>query len=182
MTEYVKGNGIYFPQTFWDDFPFILSVIRDVERVTVLSGKYYHFIRKRQESETARYRSDMYDKREEEHGWMIDLYKHWNIHTPETEEFLARRYSERLIGCIENVTNRNCTLTTKEKKAKIREMISTPTAMQSVKLTKARSAYMKLMLVPLKMHSTGLTYLEGRIISKVKSGNTELFAKLKAGR
>ena len=157
-------------------------VIRDVERVTVLSGKYYHFIRKRQESETARYRSDMYDKREEEHGWMIDLYKHWNIHTPETEEFLARRYSERLIGCIENVTNRNCTLTTKEKKAKIREMISTPTAMQSVKLTKARSAYMKLMLVPLKMHSTGLTYLEGRIISKVKSGNTELFAKLKAGR
>ena len=61
-------------------------------------------------------------------------------------------------------------------------MISTPTALQSVKLTKARSAYMKLMLVPLKMHSTGLTYLEGRIISKVKSGNTELFAKLKAGR
>ena len=28
----------------------------------------------------------------------------------------------------------------------------------------------ELMLVPLKMHSTGLTYLEGRIISKVKSG------------
>ena len=41
---------------------------------------------------------------------------------------------------------------------------------------------MKLMLVPLKMHNTGLAYLEGRIISKVKSGNTELFAKLKAGR
>ena len=59
LTEYVKGNGIYFPQTFWDDFPFILSVIRDVERVTVLSGKYYHFIRKSQETETARNRSDM---------------------------------------------------------------------------------------------------------------------------
>ena len=25
LTEYVKGNGIYFPQTFWDDFPFIFK-------------------------------------------------------------------------------------------------------------------------------------------------------------
>ena len=182
LTEYVKGNGIYFPQTFWDDFPFILSVIRDVERVTVLSGKYYHFIRKRQESETARYRSDMYDKREEENGWMEELFAYWGVDTPEVREFLARRYIERIIGCVENVTNRNCPLSAKEKKAEIKRIISTDRVKKAVKTAKPNSKYMKIMLLPIKWNNAGLTYMEGRVISKVKSGNTKTFAKLKAGR
>ena len=69
--DYLRKNGILFPETFWDDFPFVLAVVRDVERVGVLDTAYYHFLRARQESETARYRADMYEKREEEHGWML---------------------------------------------------------------------------------------------------------------
>ena len=72
-----------------------------------MSDKFYHFIRKRAESETAKYRSDMYDKREEENGWMEELFAYWGVDTPEVREFLARRYIERIIGCVENVTNRN---------------------------------------------------------------------------
>lgn len=180
--DYIKENKLYFPQTFWDDFPFNLSVVRDVERVSVTSNKYYHFIRKRSESETAKYRSDMYDKREEEHGWMEELYSYWNVDTPETREFLARRYIERVIGCIENVTNKSCTLSRKEKKAQIKKMISSDTAQDAVRIARPNSKYMKLMLLPVKWNNASLTYLEGRIISRVKSGNTKLFAKLKAKR
>ena len=115
--KYVKENNLYFPNTFWDDFPFNVSVVKDVERVVVTEQKYYHFIRKRAESETAKYRGDMYDKREEEKQWMIDLYKHWDVSSPEVDEFIARRYIERIIGCVENVTNKNCTLSAKAKKA-----------------------------------------------------------------
>ncbi len=182
LSSYILENKLYFPQTFWDDFPFNLSVVRDVERVAVTSKKYYHFIRKRAESETAKYRADMFDKREEEHSWMLDLYEHWNLDTPETREFLARRYIERVIGCVENVTNRNCTLSPKEKKAEIKKMISAERARQAVKTAKPNSKYMKLMLLPIKWNSTTLTYWEGKLISYVKSGNTKLFAKLKAGR
>ncbi|MEE1238649.1 MAG: glycosyltransferase family 2 protein [Acutalibacteraceae bacterium] len=182
LSSYILENKLYFPQTFWDDFPFNLSVVRDVERVAVTSKKYYHFIRKRAESETAKYRADMFDKREEEDSWMVDLYKHWDVDTPEVQEFLARRYIERVIGCIENVTNRNCTLSSKEKKAEIKKMISSERARETVKVAKPNSKYMKLMLLPVKWNNTSLTYLEGKMISSVKSGNTKLFAKLKAGR
>lgn len=182
LSSYILENKLYFPQTFWDDFPFNLSVVRDVERVAVTSKKYYHFIRKRVESETAKYRADMFDKREEEDSWMVDLYKHWDVDTPEVQEFLARRYIERVIGCIENVTNRNCTLSSKEKKAEIKKMISSERARETVKVAKPNSKYMKLMLLPVKWNNTSLTYLEGKMISSVKSGNTKLFAKLKAGR
>lgn len=31
LSSYILENKLYFPQTFWDDFPFNLSVVRDVE-------------------------------------------------------------------------------------------------------------------------------------------------------
>ena len=113
---------------------------------------------------------------------MLDLYKHWEVDSPEIREFLARRYIERVIGCIENVTNRNCTLSPKEKKAEIKKMISSERAREAVKTANPNSKYMKLMLMPVKWNNTSLTYLEGKLISRVKSGNTKLFARLKANR
>lgn len=180
--EYIKENKLYFPNTFWDDFPFNLSVVRDIERVAVTDKKYYHFIRKRAESETARYRGDMYDKREEENGWMRDLYSHWNIQNDQVEEFLCRRYIERVIGCVENVTNKNCPLSKKEKKAEIKKIISTDTSQKAVRTAKPNSSYMKILLLPIKWKNVWLMYFMSNAISKVKSSNTKLFAKLKAGR
>ena len=182
LAEYIKQNHLYFPQTFWDDFPFNLSVIRDVERVCVTSKKYYHFIRKRAESETAKYRSDMYEKREEEHDWMLDLYKHWGIDDRNSQEMLARRYIERIIGCIENVTNPSCTLSPKERKAEIRKMITSERAVSACRLASPRSKYMRLMLIPVKWKNSTLTYWEGKMISRVKTKHTKTFAKLKANR
>lgn len=182
LSSYILENKLYFPQTFWDDFPFNLSVVRDVERVSVISDRFYHFIRKRAESETAKYRADMYDKREEENGWMEELFEHWEVNTPDTREFLARRYIERIIGCVENVTNSNCPLSAKEKKAEIKRIISTERVKKAAKTAKPNSKYMKIMLLPVKWNNAWLTYLEGRVISRVKSGNTKVFAKLKAGR
>ena len=70
----------------------------------------------------------MYEKREEEHRWLQELYAAWGIDAPAIQEFLARRYAERLVGCVENITNKNCTLTAREKRAEIARMISTPQA------------------------------------------------------
>ena len=182
LADYIRDNGLLFPNTFWDDFPFNLSVLRDIERVVVTEKPYYHFIRKREESETARYRSDMFEKREEEDGWMRDLYAYWGIDDPAVKEFVDRRYIERLVGCVENVTNPGCTLTTKEKLADIRKMITSDRAVEAVHNAKPHSTYMKIMLLPIRWKSVGLTYLEGKVISKVKSSDTRLFARLKAGR
>ena len=180
--EYIKEKGLYFPNTFWDDFPFNLSVVRDIERVGVTSKKYYHFIRKRSESETARYRSDMYDKREEEANWMEDLYDYWGISSKDVNEFLSRRYIERIIGCIENITNKNCKLSVFEKKSEIRRIVKTKRVRKALKVVKPNSGYMKIMLVPIKMRSINLIYTEGIVISFVKRHFTRLFAELKANR
>lgn len=182
LADYIRVHNLYFPDTFWDDFPFCLSVIRDIERVVVSQKPYYHFMRKRAESETTKYRKEMYDKREEEHGWMEDLFAYWQIENPAVSEFLARRYVERLIGCIENVTNASCTLSYKEKRAHIRQIIRSERAQRCLKIAKPRSDYMKIMLLPLKWKSVSLCLMEGAFISRVKKANVKRFVKLKANR
>ena len=179
---YIRENSLYFSDTFWDDFPFNLSVVRNVERVAVTATPYYHFMRARAESETAKYRADMYDKREEEHGWMQELYAYWQVDSDGAKEFIARRYVERVIGCIENVANPACTLSTKEKVREIGRMIGDEKVRTLLKVMRPRSTYMKVMLLPVRMNSAWLTYWEGAFISAVRRSNTKLFAKLKAKR
>ncbi len=182
LGDYIRRNKLHFPQTFWDDFPFCLSVIRDIKRVVVTSKAYYHFMRKRSESETTRYRKEMFEKREEEHGWLVELFNYWNVKRPEVEEFLSRRYVERLIGCIENVTNPSCGLTNKEKRVHIAEIVNSKTTRECLKNAQPRSFYMKIMLLPLKWRWVGLCLLEGRYITYVKQKNVKRFVKLKANR
>ena len=181
-TAYINENQLRFPSTFWDDFPFVLSVIRDIERVSVTDAMYYHFIRARAESETAAYRPNMYEKREEEHRWMMDLYRHWGVKDEKSKEMIARRYIERLIGCIENLTNKKCELSTKGKKEEIKKMLAKPHVKKCVNKMKPRSAFMKIMILPIKWQNVTLTLLEGKCITFVKSRNTKVFATLKARR
>ena len=124
----------------------------------------------------------MYDKREEEHGWMTSLFEGWGIETPEVREFLARRYAERLVGCVENVTNKNCMLSAAEKKAEIARMIRTPQAKKALSEAQPRTAMMKAILLPMKWGNATLTKVESSFISWVKQNNTNLFARLKANR
>ena len=180
--KYINDHNLRFSNTFWDDFPFNLSVIRDVERVGVTSKKYYHFMRARAESETTKYRSDMYEKREEEHQWMLDLYKHWQIKDYKSMEMIHRRYIERVVGCIENVTTPNCTLSTAEKKAEIHKILNNPKVARALRMAQPRSSYMKLMLKPIKWKNVNLAYMEGKFISSIKQKNVKMFASLKAKR
>lgn len=182
LSSYIHDNGLLFPQTLMDDFPFVLSCIRDMERITVTEKEYYHFIRARAESETAKYRPQLFEKREEEHDWMKDIYAHWGVNDDLSQEMIQRRYIERVIECIENTTNPNSGLTKKEKKDAIRRIITAENTRTALKVAKPRSVMMKIMLLPIRWKWVWLTYTEGWFISKIKSSNTKTFAKLKASR
>lgn len=180
--DYLRENSIRFPDTFWDDFPFNLAVFRDIERVGVTERAYYHFIRARAESETARYRADMYEKREEENGWMIELYDHWQLRDPASREMIARRYAERVVGCVENVANPACPKTHRQKRQAVREMLLNPALKEALSIARPRSMTMRLLLFSFKTGCAPLVLCEGALISFVKRRCARLFTRLKAGR
>lgn len=183
LRERIERLQIRFRDTFWDDFPFVLDNIRDIERVGVIEHPYYHFIRQRAESETSRWRPDMYEKREEEDRWMRELYRHWDLEgDPASMEMVDRRYIERLVGCIENVCNPQCELSHKEKLDFIDKMISSERAQVAVRVARPHSQMMKMMLGPIRAKNVWLAYQEGRLISFVRRRDVKLFATLKANR
>ena len=180
--DVIRQYGLYFPKTLWDDFPFNLSYLDHVESVVFSTNAYYHFIRARAESETAAYRADMYEKREEEQGWMEELFRSWGVTNAATQEMVARRYIERMVGCITNVTSSKCTLSGKEQRAEIRKMLHNPRVDKALALAKPRSGYMKVMLLPIRWKNVTLAWMESSVITFVKEHNGKLFARMKAGR
>ncbi len=183
LRERIEKLGLRFRDTFMDDFPFVLDYIRDVERVGVIEKPYYHFIRQRAESETSKWRPNLYEKREEEHEWMLELYRHWGLEGDEaSQEMIQRRYIERLVGCIESVCSRECTLSRHEKRELVLKMISSDNAREAVRLAKPRSRMMAAVLAPIRAGNVSATMAEGKIISFVKHHSTRIFSRLRANR
>ena len=179
----VREGGFRFRNTKMDDFPFVLDYIRDVSSVAVSGEAFYHFTRARAESETSRYFPGLFEKREEEHAWMLELFQHWGMdREPQTVEFLARRYVERIFGVVENCTCRACPLSAREKRQRIGEILRCPNLEWGLKYMRPGSFLMRLMLVPLRMHSAWLTYALGKCMSFTKKHAMLLFAHLKADR
>lgn len=182
LASYLKEHDLFFPETFRDDFPFNLSVIRNVEKVVVSTKAYYHFLRAREESETTKFQRGLHQKREEEHGWMLDLYRNWGIDNENVTEFLSRRYIERCIECVTNLTCATSTLTHKERIAEIREIVCNPRVDECLKHARPRSLYTRIVLMPFGWKAVHLVWLEAVVITFVKEHFGRLFAKLRSGR
>ena len=190
LTSTIISNKLQFPKTQWDDFPFNLSVIDRVDRVVVSPRCYYHFLRARSESESEKYIPGLYEKREEEHGWMTAMYRKWSKTTnpgitrrADVREFVSRRYIERLFGCFENLTNpRAPERRSTEIRARMRKMLDNPRVDVTLRYARPRSIYMKWMLQPVRWHNDRLLYMETKLISFVKTHFVRLFALLKSHR
>lgn len=180
--SYLDEHNIRFPDTFWDDLPFNLEVIRNVERVGCMAQRFYHFLRARGESENTRYRPDMYSKREEEDAWLRDLYAQWELDTSEIREFLGRRYAERLLGCIENITCADCTLSKQEKYDEVAAMLASPRAQEALAVARPKTRMMAMLMAPMRAGNVSAVLRQSALISWVKRNSTNLFARLKAHR
>ena len=181
--KYINDNKIKFPITYRDDFPFVMDVIKDIQNVTYVKKPYYNFIRKRTDSETQKYVSNLYDKREEEHEAMLDLYKYWGLLDDEDSfEMISRRYVDRLIECMVNLFNTECVLTKGEKKKLIAGYLNTDNFVTSIKKARPRKLHLKIMYFILKIRNVGLCYNMCKFINYIKKKNIRLFANLKANR
>lgn len=175
--------NIRFRDVFWDDFPFVLDYIRDVERVSMTSEPLYRFFRRRADSETARYREGVFEKRETENDWMRELYAHWGMDADNVaNEMVSRRYIERLVGCVANECSPKNPKSFGQKRAAVAEMLASPAVRPALAAAKPRSTKMKLMLIPYRMGSATLCLASGMFIEWVRGAAPTLFAKLKAHR
>lgn len=204
----LRSDNIKFRDTFWDDFPFVLDYIRDVDRVSVISKPLYSFYRRRSDSETAKYRSNMLAKRDEEDRWMRELYEHWGLQSDQSSvEMIDRRYIERIVGCVSNECCKANDTSMKGRLNGVRNIMGKDFLEQRklrngstiwvngeadgeraarikecLRVAKPKSKKMKIMLLPYRIGSPVLCMLLGMFIEWVRQIAPTTFAKLKASR
>lgn len=180
---YLRENNLTFPNTYRDDFPFVVSVIKDIDKVLFTSKQYYHFIRKRTDSETQKYVAKLYDKREEEHKMMLSLYEHWNLSNDDnSNEMISRRYIDRVIESMVNLFNKKCTLNNSEKLMEIKKYLNNQYISNALKFAKPKKLYLKVMYVPIKLKSSILCFIMCSFINFIKSKSIKIFTILKTKR
>ena len=181
--SYLRDNNIWFPITYRDDFPFVLNVIKNISNVTYTRNQYYHFIRKRSDSETQKYVDKLYDKREEEHTKMISLFSNWGLlEDSDSFEMISRRYIDRLVECIVNLFNKECKLTVSKKKELIKQYLNSDNFNKCIKYAKPQRLYLKIIYLILKSKNVLLNYTICRLINFIKCNNIKLFSILKTYR
>lgn len=181
--SYLDNYNITFPITYRDDFPFVLSVIKDIENVAFIRECFYHFVRKRVDSETQKFVNNLYEKREEEHKYMIDIFTYWDVMNDKNAlEVISRRYIDRVIECMVNLFSENAKIDRKERLLQINNMLNNNNLDIALNYALPKKYYLKLMYIPLRIKNDKLCYIMSKFINYVKKSNIKLFSKLKINR
>lgn len=182
-TSYIKNNKIYFPITYRDDFPFVVSIIKDIENIGFTKKQYYHFNRERINSETSKFVANLYDKREEEHRLMLDLYSYWQLNNDfESMEMISRRYIDRVFECIVNNENKKSNFNKNQKLNKIKEYIENENISNSFKYANPKTIHLKIIYSLIKNKHYYLIYILAIFVNFIKNNFIGLFSFLKIKR
>ena len=179
-SERVLKENIRFPKTKWDDHHFNMDFFMNVETVVLSSIKKYHWYRSRKGSETMINYSDpnMFNKRKEHYEHILKLYKHWDFIDEKSIDSISCYYVGRLFQCIQELAdNKNISIT--NKKNKVKEILNDEYTINALKKAKSLSKKFKVLVIPMKLHSTNISLLFGKIVSIVRKKFPSLFIKIK---
>ena len=178
--EIVEKNNIRFPKTMWDDHHFNMEVLMDVERVVISSVAMYHWYRSRKGSETMiNYnKPNMFEIRVEHYEHILKLYEHWNLKDEKSTDGISCYFIGRVFQCIQELAD-NKQLTYKEKRKKVKQILTNKYTTECLKNAKSLSGKFKILVIPMKMKNVTLSLMFGKIVSLVREIMPGLFIKLK---
>lgn len=167
---------------FGEDLEFCKDIMRVCTRLVLSDRCFYHYTCHIRGSLSTRYREDLFEIRREEHRRFEAYFRELGCLDSRAEEYLDRRYIERLVGCVENECSPESTKTLGQRLRKIRQMLDdayTAPCADGAKLTSLR---MKLLVVPIRRKWYRVTLLSGYVMSFCRNRLPVLFAWLKMNR
>lgn len=167
---------------YTEDRVFNRLFIENCDSIAVTSQCLYYYIRERMGSTSEKYRDDYFAIRHKEYMEFQTHFKTMGVWNAAAREYVSREFVERTAGCIENIFHAESALTGKDKKARIAEVISNPDVREALKYAECRSKKMRILVMPLKLQNTELTWLVYRAVYAVRKSDPVLFHKLKGKR
>lgn len=181
LSKIIKENKIEFPKTNWgEDIIFNRIYLKCINNLYNSNKAFYHYIREREGALTKNYKENLFETRKKEYFEFNAYFESWNISEKKYIEFSSRRFIERILGCIENIYCKKTTF--KKRYREIKIIVSDSLTRQTIKIAKPKSKKTKIALIPIKLKSTLLTMLMGRIFHYIKVKHPSMFNMLKNRR
>ena len=124
--EIIENNNITFDEKVetGEDFIFNLQYFRKTKKISFIKEKLYYYIRRNNNSITYKYIENMYEKGWEIHWLLESFLKDMGFYNEENAYVLYGNHLTGVFSAFLNLYHDHCKLTSKEKKAYIKKIIS----------------------------------------------------------
>ncbi|MBM6774617.1 glycosyltransferase family 2 protein [Olsenella profusa] len=153
-----------------DDHSFVLSYLRETERVSVLPGTCYHVSRRLSASRPGTERA-WYRRLEAEHAALLELYRHWGLEGDAASmETIQDRYVGQLIDCIEDVCRVGGPADLAQCRKIVEGMLGTDQARVAVSVAHPSGSHARSLMAPIRARNTALVCAQARLLSLFRRG------------
>lgn len=124
--QIIKENNITFDEKVetGEDFIFNLQYFRKTKKISFIKEKLYYYIRRNNNSITYKYIENMYEKGLEIHSLLESFLEDMNFYNKENAYVLYGNHLTGVFSAFLNLYHDHCKLTSKEKRAYIKKIIS----------------------------------------------------------
>lgn len=178
--DLIQANRITFPLVdFGEDIVFCREYLKRCRSLCILPESLYLYTYHGSGTLSSRYRENLFDLRLEEHKQMLAYFESFGIPSEETLEYLARRYIERIVGCIENEHSPESKYSLRDRYHRIKQIVFDPYTQPCAAFAKHSGWKMRLLIRPILKQQTPLVFLLGAVMSFCRRHFPRLFASLK---
>lgn len=171
--NFLKENNLQF--TEWlpidQDTNFNIDVFKQLNRLTLTTKAYYHYVKTFEDTIVKRYHQDKFKVRTYRYERLIEMFKEFGIYTEENKTQLASIYIHQVIECFEMYFHEKCPLTPKEKKQQIKEIILKECVKDELRqISSMKSKFTDIILKLMKINSVQLIYVLVKIKALIRGG------------
>lgn len=180
--EIIVKNNLEFPNIdFGEDNLFNINYLMHIKSLYNINECLYHYVREIKNSITMKYQPNFIDTRINENINFIKLFEYFKINKKKYEPWIAKRYIERTIGCLEN-THRKNKLTLKEKLQETKKITKNNETKKYLKIYKTNNKKIKIILKAYQYKTAFPAFIIGFTINKFKKFFPQKFNNTKNNR
>lgn len=160
-TEFLRSNKLKFIE--WlpidQDTNFNIDVFRVLDRLTISTKAYYHYVKNFEETIVSRYHANKFEVRTFRYDRLKKLLIDWDIYNEENKRKLDLMYIHYVIECFDLYCHEKCKLRFKDKKKEIKNVLKTMQVKEAVnEIEVTNSAYTNLVYKAMKKNRINSIY------------------------
>ena len=150
-----------------------------IQKLSVLDGTYYHYIKLSKDALTQKFLPDYFEIISKRYVLMRDLFEKENLFSGEAREILCNMHIKHVLAGMVRNFNTKSNYTAAQRKAKIKEMLDDANCRQAMQYAVGKRKQEKVCNFIFKTRSVFLNYLFAKLIFKMQNSKNKLFDKLK---